>query len=368
LPTFAWILALAGMARAAPAADPTAIASETWAPLPILGAEVVPGEKRQLGLRISESFAGDAEETPVLVIRGVTPGPTVCLAAGVHGDELNGIEIVRSLFEQTSPRDLSGTLIGLPIANLLGLRRSSRYLPDRRDLNRYFPGFPTGSAASRIASALFTEVVSHCEALVDYHTGSFRRTNFAQVRGDLRDAGVLRIAKGFGVGLILHSTGSSGTLRRAAQEAGIDAVTYEAGEPLRFQPAEIERGLQGTRNLLAELDMLDEKVAKRSKMSVYYRSRWVRVDDGGIFLTQRKLGERVAAGDELGTVTDPVTHARSRVVSPLHGRILGMAFPQVVLPGFAAFHLGIEEAVTPESPPADASGRPDQLDPEEHPE
>ncbi len=361
-------MALAGAAGAEPVAAPQTVASETWAALAILGSEVQPGDKRELELRISESFAGHSEDTPVLVIRGVTPGPTVCLVAGVHGDELNGIEIVRSIFESTTPRALSGTLIGLPVANLLGLRRSSRYLPDRRDLNRYFPGHPSGSSASRIASALFNEVVSHCDTLVDYHTGSFRRTNFAQVRGDLRDAGVLRIAKGFGVGLILHSNGRPGTLRSAAQTAGIDAVTYEAGEPLRFQPVEIERGVRGTQNLLAALEMLGAGVAKRQAVSVYYRSRWVRVDDGGVFLTQRKLGERVAAGDELGTVTDPVTHERSRVVSPLRGRILGMAFPQVVLPGFAAFNLGVEEASAPEAKAGDAGSQPDELDAEEHPE
>ena len=135
----------------------------------------------------------------------------------MHGDELNGIEIVRKVFEEIAPRDLSGMLIGVPVANVHGLRRSSRYLPDQRDLNRFFPGHPGGSSASRIANALFEGVVERCDALVDFHTGSFQRTNLPQVRGDLRVPRILELAKGFGTGEIVHSEGRAGTLRRAAQ-------------------------------------------------------------------------------------------------------------------------------------------------------
>jgi predicted deacylase len=371
-----------------PAAAEPAIASTPWDLITLLGQTVAPGDRRRLSLRAGESFAGDAVEIPVLVIRGTTPGPTLCFVAGVHGDELNGIEVVRKLFEEITPRDLSGTLIGVPVANVHGLRRSSRYLPDRRDLNRFFPGHPGGSSASRIANALFEGVVEGCDGLVDFHTGSFQRTNLPQVRGDLRVPTILELAKGFGTGEIVHSEGRAGTLRRAASDAGVPSVTFEAGERLRFQTKEIERGVEGVRGLLAAKRMVPGGKI-RTLHRIYYRSRWLRVNDGGIFLTQRKLGEAVAVGDVLGTVTDPVTNERGTVIAPFPGRIIGMAVPQVVIPGFAAFHIGVEAPsakpqqapVTespeelPEGPEPQPEGalvvpapNPEQLDPEEAPE
>jgi predicted deacylase len=323
-------------------------------------------------------------DIPVLVIRGTLPGPTLCFVAGVHGDELNGIEVVRKVFEEITPRDLSGMLLGVPVANVHGLRRSSRYLPDQRDLNRFFPGHPGGSSASRIANALFEGVVEGCDGLVDFHTGSFQRTNLPQVRGDLRVPRILELAKGFGTGEIVHSEGRAGTLRRAASDTGVPSVTFEAGEPLRFQSQEISRGVQGVRGLLAAWRMLPGG-KPRTNHRVYYRSRWLRVNDGGIFLTKRKLGDPVQVGDVLGTVTDPVTNERGTVIAPFQGRIIGMAVPQVVIPGFAAFHIGVEAPAerepappvtespeelpeAPEAPLAAPPPNPEQLDPEEAPE
>jgi hypothetical protein len=377
-----------------PLAARPAMASTPWDLITLLGESVAPGDRRRLSLRAGESFAGDAVEIPVLLIRGTTPGPTLCFVAGVHGDELNGIEVVRKVFEEVTPRELSGMLIGVPVANVHGLRRSSRYLPDQRDLNRFFPGHPGGSSASRIANALFEGVVEGCDGLVDFHTGSFQRTNLPQVRGDLRMPRILELAKGFGTGEIVHSEGRAGTLRRAASDAGIPSVTFEAGEPLRFQSKEIDRGVEGVRGLLAARRMVPGG-KPRTRHRLYYRSRWLRVNDGGIFLTQRKLGDAVEVGDVLGTVTDPVTNERGTVIAPFQGRIIGMAVPQVVIPGFAAFHIGVEvsgppapEPVTespeelpesleelsaaPEMQPAPPlvvpAPNPEQLDPEEAPE
>lgn len=354
-----------------------------WEALQILDYQIVPGERRRLFLRSSESFAGDSVDIPVLVVHGRRAGPVVCLIAGVHGDELNGIEIVRQIFEHVSPTELGGTLLGVPVANLHGFRRSSRYLPDRRDLNRYFPGHPAGSSASRVANALFEGVVRRCDALVDFHTGSFHRTNLPQLRANLRDAQVLELARAIGIGVVVHSEGSFGTLRRATTDVGIPAITYEAGEPTRFQSREINRGVEGVRNMLRAFGMLDGDHKEAKDQRIYYRSRWVRVNEGGIFITSRKLGERIETGDVLGTVTDPVSNERSRVIAPFAGSILGMAVPQVVIPGFAAFHIGIgtepladvaaPETVSPPPvpPPRRDEGAiptPDQLDVEEHPE
>jgi predicted deacylase len=348
-------------ARVEPAPLPV-VAAKPWDEVELLGRRVAPGDKRRLFLHSSEAFSGSDTDLPVLVTRGATPGPTVCLIAGIHGDELNGIEIVRKVVEGLTPRRISGMVVAVPIANLHGFRRSSRYLPDRRDLNRYFPGSPTGSAASRIAYSLWNDVVRHCGSLIDLHTGSFHRTNLPQVRIDTTDPRSLALARGFGGALIVHDPGQDGTLRRAARRAGIGAITYEAGEPLRFQEREIARGVEGVRNILASLGMSDDAPV-RYQAPVYQRTRWVRVDDGGIFFTRRKLGERVQAGDLLGTVTDPVTNETKRVESPFRGRILGMALPQVVIPGYAAFHIGID-APQPLAEEAgfEASARPEEAD------
>lgn len=356
------------LAQLAGAQEPV-VTSTTWDAVELLGRSVAAGGKRRLFLRASESFAGTSVEIPVPVIRGLTPGPTVCLTAGVHGDELNGIEIVRRVFEAIAPADLSGMLIGVPVANLHGFRRSSRYLPDRRDLNRFFPGHPGGSSASRIASALFQNIVLHCDRLVDFHTGSFHRTNIPQLRADLNRPDVLEMARGFGTPLIIHSEGAPGTLRRAAMDAGITAITYEAGEPMRFQVEEIARGVEGMRQLLATMGMVG-RASRSAEPEIFYRSRWVRVNDGGIFITKRELGEAVEAGDVLGTVTDPISNERSQVIAPVPGRIIGMALSQVVIPGFAAFHLGLPGEAPPTGPgrPMPAVLTPDQLDAEEHPE
>jgi len=356
--------AAAPESAAPPASAPAqvTVTSTRWDDVQLLGRRIAPGDKRRLFLRTSESFSGSDSELPVLVTRGATPGPTVCLIAGVHGDELNGIEIVRKVVEGLTPRRISGMVIAVPVANLHGFRRSSRYLPDRRDLNRFFPGTPTGSSASRIAWSLWSEVIRHCTSLIDLHTGSFHRTNLPQVRIDTADPRSFALARGFATALVIHDPGQDGTLRRAARRAGIGAITYEAGEPLRFQEKEIARGVEGVRNVLAALGMSDDAPVAVTP-HVYQRTRWVRVDDGGIFFTRRRLGDRVEAGDLLGTVTDPVTNESKRVEAPVRGRIIGMAVPQVVIPGYAAFHLGIDAPIAvseAEAAPGEAAaGAPD---------
>ncbi len=316
-------------------------AGAEWPSLSVLGAPVAPGEKRQLSLVASESFAGSSLPTPVWALRGRQPGPTLCLTAGIHGDELNGVEIVRRVIERLDPEALGGTVLAVPIVNLHGFRRSSRYLPDRRDLNRYFPGNPRGSSASRIAHSLFDGVIRHCNALVDLHTGSFYRTNLPQIRGDLRKSEVVDLALAFGAATVVHSTGVRGTLRRSAVEVGIPAVTFEAGEPMRFQRQEVQRGVQGVLNVMQWLGMREATPGLREPQRVYYNARWVRVDDGGILLARVSLGDRVAEGDVLGTVTDPISNERAVIRTPHAGQVIGMAVDQVVIPGFAAFHIGL---------------------------
>jgi predicted deacylase len=385
-PVFAALLcAVASLARAqAPPQPPPPSEPQSqpqWQSIELLGETIGTGQKWLLSWDSSESFVGSPVPIPVRVARGAQPGPTLCLTAGVHGDELNGIEVVRRVLQEIEPGELQGMVIGVPIVNLHGFRQASRYLPDRRDLNRHFPGRATGSAASRIAHSFFQQVILHCEALVDLHTGSFHRANVPQVRADLTDSGAFELAKAFGSSVVVHHVGEPGTLRRAAGDVGIPAISYEGGEPMRFQPAEVEEGVRGVRELLARKGMLSSRPRRGQRQEIYYRARWVRVDDGGILLSDVDLGDSVKVGDELAVVTDPISNERTVVKSPYDGRVLGKALNQVVIPGFAAFHIGIrgddfrvlveppEEVHGPE--PENGSSEPageEQLDVDERPE
>jgi len=320
--------------------------------LVLLGQTVPPGTSQRLMWSASEIFEGISTETPVLVVNGHRDGPVLCLTAAIHGDELNGIEMVRRVLHDLDPDELSGAVIGIPIVNLQGFRRGSRYLPDRRDLNRHFPGNPQGSSAARIAHSLFEGIIRHCDALVDLHTGSFYRTNLPQLRADLRYSQIKELTHGFGGIVVLHSIAAPGTLRRAATDAGIPAVTLEAGEPLRLQSAKVNQGVNGIFKLLDTLQMVHRVQLLGRPAPVYYESTWIRADHGGILFTVVRLGQKVAAGDVLGTVTDPITNEQNLLYSPETGRVLGMALNQVVMPGFAAFRIGIETDGPPTGPAA----------------
>ena len=306
-------------------------------PLALLGQAIAPGQSYRLPLPVGDSVGGETS-TPVLVVAGARSGRVVCLTGGIHGDELNGVEVVRRSLARAKPAELRGTLVGVPIVNLAAFRRGSRYLPDRRDLNRFFPGNARGSSASRLARALF-EVLRHCDALVDVHSGSFHRTNLPQVRGDLRKPEVLRLAKAFGAELAVHNEGRPGTLRRAATDAGIPAIAYEAGEPMRFQEDAIDLGVAGVELLLASLGLRAAPAGAHAAPAIYYRSRWVRSDDGGILSARVHLGDEVQANQVLGTVFDPISNQRSKIRAPVKGRVIGVAIDQLVMPGYAAFHL-----------------------------
>jgi predicted deacylase len=310
--------------------------------LVILGSEVVPGTATRLAWSTTGTMSGLATPTPVMVIKGKTSGKTMCMTAAVHGDELNGIEIVRRVMYDIDPEKLTGNIIGVPIVNLQGFQRGSRYLPDRRDLNRYFPGEANGSLASRIASSLFNEVIVHCDFLVDMHTGSLRRTNMPQIRADIRHEKVADLTEGFGKVVVIHSTGSSGMLRFAAVAQGIPAVTLEVGESLRIQEEQIAIGVSSVNRLLEHQGMYSRLFTWGEPEPIYYKSSWIRAESGGILFSKKKQGDMVKVGEMLGTITDPITNETSNILSTENGRIIGMAVDQFVMPGFACYHIGIE--------------------------
>ncbi|MBQ25076.1 succinylglutamate desuccinylase/aspartoacylase family protein [Alcanivorax sp.] len=317
---------------------------EKPSPLPLLGQTVEPGTFATLHWTPDQSFASIATPVPVLVAHGDKPGPKLCLTAAIHGDELNGIEMVRRLMYELEPDQLAGTVIGVPIVNLDGFRSGTRYLSDRRDLNRYFPGNKNGSAASRVASSLFSNIVSHCDYLVDLHTGSQKRVNLPQLRADLDNQDVVAFAKHFGGMTVLHSPGVSGMLRDAAVKDGIIAVTMEAGGPNRLETQAVNYGVQAIETLLENLEMRKASRFWSAPQPVFFESEWIRASQGGILLSEVKLNDKVKKGQILGTVTDPISNTGSAIIAPYNGRVLGMAVNQVVHAGFAAFRIGEEKS------------------------
>lgn len=353
-------------------------------PLAILDRLVVPGTRLQLQWRPGGGISAGEIPSPVVVTRGALSGPVLCLVAGVHGDEINGVEIVRRLSYAIDPTRLSGTVIGVPIVNVHGYSRGSRYLPDRRDLNRFFPGSRTGSVASRIANAFFQDIVSHCDMLVDFHTGSFDRTNLPQVRADLTREEVVEFTRHFGNTVVLHSPGNKGMLRVAATAVGVPAVTFEVGAPGRLEPEEIAQAVAAIERLMVQTGMREdpaaadtrdapldpEVVARRPEPApIFLDSRWVRANSQGLLVSEVTLGQHVQAGQRLGRVIDPVANVERYLLAPVAGRVIGMAQNQAVLPGYAAFHLGTEtseqQAV---SEAADPVGGEPEPDPESRPD
>lgn len=310
-------------------------------PLTLLGSRIAPGKGKRLLWVGSQTLYGDQLETPVYAIHGQYPGTTLCLTGAIHGDELNGVEIVRQIITRLDPKELHGTVIGVPIVNLLGFTRGSRYLPDRRDLNRFFPGNPDGSAASRIARSFFEEIVRKCDLLIDLHTGSLNRTNMAQVRANLNDPAVVDFTTRFGSTAVLHSRKLKGNLRSAASSAGIPAVALELGQPGSLQPQYVEEGVEIVRSVLDALKITHSDWSVSGEQPVFYSSRWVRVDAGGLLIADVNVGDLVREGDTLGTLVNPVNNHIRKVVTPHTGRVLGKALNQFMLPGYAAFHIGI---------------------------
>jgi predicted deacylase len=312
--------------------------------LSILGEFVEPGGVARLILRSSESFAGARLETPVVVVHGKAKGDTLCIVAGIHGDEVNGVEVVRRVLLGLDVDTLAGIVIAVPIANPSAFLRGSRYLLDRRDLNRHFPGSPHGSSASRIAHTLFEGVIRKCDALIDLHTGSFKRTNFHQLRANLGHRETVSLAAAFGADMVVNSAGRQGTLRRAATDIDIPAITVEAGAPGLFAEDHVEEALDGVSHLLSARGMSLAPVmrAPRPESTAYLRTHWVRCSQGGILVSKVVLGDDVAVGDELGTISDPLSEDVESVFAPLAGRVIGMALDQLVMPGFAAYHIGYE--------------------------
>ena len=306
------------------------------------GASVRAGQRREVELPISRLVSGSIVSLPVMVVHGRGEGPTIWVSAAVHGDEINGVAIIRKVLARLDARRLRGTLLAVPIVNVHGFITGDRYLPDRRDLNRSFPGSARGSMASRLANLLMTKVVARCSVGIDLHTGTDHRANWPQVRANLADEATLDLATAFGAPLMLHSETRDGSLRHAATVAGATVLLYEAGEPWRFDRHAIDIGVDGVLRVFGALDMIDDPPSNgspRHEPLVAHTSRWIRAGTSGILELEVDLGDQVDVHDVLGNVYDSFGRKLAVVRAALAGVVIGMTRNPLINRGDALVHI-----------------------------
>ena len=305
---------------------------------------VEPGEVVNLRYRISETYLGDPVRIPVTVVNGERPGPTLLLTAAAHGDELNGIEVVREVAHEWDHEDLAGTLVCLPVLNVPAFLAQQRYLPVYdRDLNRAFPGDPDSTSAKRMAHRLFETFVRPCDVGLDFHTSTRGRTNMLHVRADVDDEAVERVAHAFGTNVVIAGEGPSGSLRREASEAGVPTITVEMGEAHRFQRDLIDRALEGVRSVMAEFDMVETSAVHwpgwRTTVDGVDEKTWLRADAGGLVEMHYERGELVYEGSVVATITNPFKTDTVNVEAPFTGLLVGILENPLVYPGNPLCHL-----------------------------
>ncbi len=316
------------------------VSDSSTTPFVISGIEIAPGETREIYLKVSESYLSGGIHVPVTVIRGRRSGPTAFVTAAVHGDEINGADIVRRLIFDVDHEKLSGTLIAVPVVNIPGFLSQTRYLPYHRDLNRFFPGKRKGNNAERFAWRLFREIVSKCDFGIDLHTAASGRMNLPHVRGDMSHPRVRNLARAFGTAILVDQAGVRGSLRREATEAGVPTILFEAGETGKFSRKVSQAGLRGLLCVLAEMGMWQDRPAARPPYQVIVKSSdWVRADKGGILDLGVKPGDLVYTDDVLGAILNPFGRTVTQIRSPATGIVIGVTTAPLTIPGTGIVHL-----------------------------
>ncbi len=314
------------------------------------------GTRQTVDLPLSMMSDHTPATLSVQVIHGRREGPTLFISAAVHGDEIIGVEIVRRLIGAAPLRRVAGTVLLIPIVNALGFIGQSRYLPDRRDLNRAFPGSAKGSLASRLAGLLLTEVVSRCDYGIDLHSAAVHRENLPQIRIDLRDKKIRPLAEAFAPPVIVNSALREGSLRHAASENGVPVMVFEAGEGLRFDEYAIRVGVRGVLRAMSHLEMIGKGryLGTAKPAPVARKSGWTRAVEGGILRTKRKIGDYVAEDEVLGLISDPFGDWEAEVRAAAEGLIIGRTNLPVVNQGDALFHIATlpRDAVSDDALPA----------------
>ncbi len=305
------------------------------------GHHIKMGETKKIELPTVRLYTDTNMSIPIYVKRGKKPGPTIFISGAIHGDELNGIEIISRIINSKTINSLRGTLIAVPIVNGFGVLNQSRYLPDRRDLNRCFPGSAKGSLAGRIAHLFMQEVVTKCDYGIDLHTGAIHRSNLPQIRANLDDPTTFELAKAFAVPVMINSNLRDGSLRECADEHGIPMLLYEAGQALRFDELSIKVGVKGIINVLRHLEMLPKLRSKRKPIEPFVarNSGWVRAPDSGFVIHKKQLGDRVAEHDVLAEIKKPLGDVSAKVLSNADGIIIGKQNIPLVQEGEAVYHI-----------------------------
>jgi predicted deacylase len=313
------------------------------------GGRVEPGETKEFRYPVSETYLGDPVRVPVTIINGPHPGPTAFLSAAIHGDELNGIEVVREVAQEWDHSDVCGTLVCLPVLNVQGFVAQERYLPIyERDLNRAFPGKQDSTSSNRIAYQIYHNFIRPCDFGLDFHTSTRGRTNMFHVRADMDDDGAARLARAFGTNLIMAGEGSSGMLRREATDDGISTITLEMGEAHRFEREMIDHALDGVRSVFAEYGIYQQETVRwpgwRTVIEGWSEKTWLRADAGGIVEMNYRRGELVHEGETICRITNPFKSDETTVEAPFTGLLVGVLENPVVYPGNPLCHfIKIEE-------------------------
>jgi len=315
--------------------------NRTTEPLVVGGQTVAPGTRQTIDVPVADLYTHAKLTMPVNVVRGKRPGPTLFVSAAVHGDELNGVEIIRRLLKLRGLRQIRGTLIAVPIVNVHGFLRHSRYLPDRRDLNRSFPGSQSGSVASRLAHVFVTEILGHADYGIDLHTGAIHRANLPQIRADLGHDETRRMAEAFGCPLMVDASLREGSLREYAMQKGVPLLLYEAGEALRFDEFSIRAGVRGVTSVMRELGMLRKRQPRKAppKPVIAIDSNWERAPESGILRSLVELGEYVGADQVLAYIADPFGETEVAVKSEHAGIVIGRSYLPLAHAGDALYHV-----------------------------
>ena len=324
-----------------PASKASKASKESNRTLEIGGVKVAPGERTSVDIPLAAMYTHSNVGLTVHVVNGRRPGPCLFVCAAIHGDELNGVDVIRRLLNYKQLDQLRGSLLAIPVVNVHGFLSQSRYLPDGRDLNRSFPGSERGSLAGRVASTFVRDILQHCTHGIDLHTGARHRSNLPQIRADLGQEETRNLAMQFGVPVVLDAKLRDGSLREAASDMGIPLLLYEAGEALRFDELSIRAGARGILNVMHALAMLPKRKrpAKIPEAVVADDSRWVRAPLSGVLRSRVQLGARVKRGSVLGYVADPLGLNESPVLSPDEAIVIGMTNLPLVHEGEALYHL-----------------------------
>jgi predicted deacylase len=303
--------------------------------------EINPGDNLLVRLNISKLPSGTQIDIPIHVSRAMEPGPVLLLMAGMHGDEVNGIETIRRMIRRRMLQPLRGTVLAVPILNIYGFLNFSREVPDGKDVNRSFPGSPNGSLASRVAARFTQEILPLIDYGLDFHTGGASRSNYPQIRCELDNAQSAVLAQEFGAPFILNSKLRPGSLREEASKMGKSILVYEAGESLRFDENSINTAIEGAMRVMHHLGMTDTSVPMSQPPVVCKKTTWIRARRAGLFRSFVKNGQAINRGQQVGTVADPFGYASHPITSPVSGYVIGLNHMPVVNQGDAILNIGM---------------------------